>query len=58
MRVKLLQNVIENGGVKISRRKRGDVVYAKDAVVEMSDASAKKYIERGLAEQLTEEEGK
>lgn len=34
------------------------VAYTKDAVIEMSDASAKKYIEKGLAEPCIPEENK
>ena len=56
MRVKLIKNVIENGGVKVSRRRQQpDGTYAREDVfvagaeIEMSDASAAKYIEQGLA---------
>ena len=61
MRVKLLKHVIENGGIKVSRRGRrpdgtylSEVAYTLGAVVEMSDASAQKYIAAGLAEPAQE----
>lgn len=52
MWVRLLKDVIENGVVKTARREgRRNVEFAEGAVVHMSDASARKYIERGLAEE-------
>lgn len=57
MKVKLLKNVMENGGVKCARRRRQpdgtylvETPFVKDAVIEMSDASAEKYIAAGTAE--------
>lgn len=57
MKVRLLQNIVENGGVKIvQRRKQADGTYAievpfvKGAEIEMSDASGQKYIDAGVAE--------
>lgn len=62
MKVRLLKNVIEGGGVKVARRKpQADGTYTietpfvKDAVLEMSDASAQKYIDGGFAELYVEE---
>lgn len=51
MRVKLLQDVCRSGGaVEMTvRRGRVPVVWEKGAVIEMSDASAKKYIKQGVA---------
>lgn len=63
MRVKLLSHIVENGGIKISRRHRladgtflKEAPFVKGAVIEMSDASAAKYIAAGLAEQADEQE--
>ncbi len=52
MIVKLKQDVLENGQVKTTvRARRKQVVgWFAGAVIEMSDASAQKYIEAGLAE--------
>lgn len=52
MRVKLTQDVLENGQVKttIRPRRKQAIGWFEGAVVEMSDASAQKYIEAGLAE--------
>jgi hypothetical protein len=62
MKVRLLQNVVENGGVKIvRRRKQADGTYAievpfvKGAVIEMSDASGQKYIDAGAAERVADD---
>jgi hypothetical protein len=59
MKVKLLKNVIENGGVKVARRRQQadgsylvEVPFVAGTVIEMSDASAAKYIADGLAEEL------
>lgn len=51
MLVKLTQNILEGNGVKISIRKppRKSVPFIEGAVLEMSDESAKKYIEQGKA---------
>ena len=78
MRVKLLQNILEGGGVKVSIRHRMEPAVAKDAdgneqtvyirkpretvfvkgaIIEMSDASGQKYIDRGLAEKYEGGEG-
>lgn len=78
MKVKLLKNVLEGGGVKVSIRHRMEPATVKDAagnehtvyvrmpretvfvtgaIIEMSDASGQKYIDRGLAEKYEGEEG-
>lgn len=61
MKVKLLKHIIENGGVKVSRRRRQpngsfavEIPFVAGAVIEMSDESAKKYIEAGVAEPVKE----
>lgn len=56
MRVKLTQNIMEGHGVKISVRKppRKSVPLVEGTVIEMSDASAAKYIEKGWAVQCDE----
>lgn len=52
MRVKLLQDVGRTGGaVSVTvRRGRLPIFWEKGAVMEMSDASAAKYIKQGVAE--------
>lgn len=55
MLVKLLKNVEEGNGVKLAKRKgRPSVAFVKDAIIEVSDATGAKYIERGLAEKYVE----
>ena len=50
MRVKLTEDVRENGAIKVAKRgSQPAVVYEKDTVVDMSDASAQKYIKQGKA---------
>ena len=51
MRVELLEDIKRSGGsVEMTvRRNRIPVVWEKGAVVEMSDASAEKYIRQGKA---------
>lgn len=69
MKVKLLKDVVNkdrNGndvGVQVVRRKgKPTIAYVAGAIIECSDATAAKYIERGLAEEYKEpskeEEGK
>lgn len=60
MKVRLLNNIVEGGGIKLTRRRpRADGTYGVDiawvvgAEIEMSDSSALKYIERGDAEEVT-----
>lgn len=53
MKIRLLQTVLEGRAVKtIIRNGREPVVFTKGTVLEMSDESAKKYIEKGLAEEV------
>lgn len=56
MRVKLLQDVCRSGGAvsMTVRRGRIPVVWENGAIIEMSDASAMKYIGQGVAEQYVE----
>lgn len=63
MKVKLLRNVIENGGVKCARRRRQpdgsyavETPFTKETVLEMSEASARKYVKAGLAVEYVEPE--
>lgn len=59
MRVMLTESVIEGNSVKtVMRDGHKPVVYVEGAIVEMSDASARKYIKKGWARELTEEEAK
>lgn len=55
MLVKLKQTIMEGHGVKICVRKppRKSVPFIEGAILEMSDASAQKYIDRGQAEKYT-----
>lgn len=57
MKVRLLKTIIEGGGVKASIRAGGAKVtpFVEGAVIEMSDASAAKWIKRGDAEPFVEE---
>lgn len=56
MRIKLLQDIVQGGGLKVSRRPgRRTVCYVEGAVVDVSDATGAKYIEQGLAEPFTDE---
>lgn len=62
MKVRLLSQQIEKRGIKAARRHlQSDGTYriptdAPGAVIEMSDKSAQKYIDRGLAEPTNESE--
>ena len=58
MLVKLTQTIMEGHGVKISVRKppRKSVPFVEGAILELSDASAQKYIDQGKAVKYTGEE--
>lgn len=58
MLVKLTQTIMEGHGVKISVRRppRKSVPFVEGAVIDMSDASAQKYIDEGKAVKYTGEE--
>lgn len=63
MKVRLLSNVVENGGIKMARRHlqpdgkyKFEQPFVKGAPIEMSDKSAQKYIDKGLAEAVTEDD--
>jgi hypothetical protein len=63
VKVKLLKNVMENGGVKCARRLRQpdgshavEIPFVKDAVIDMSEVSARKYVKAGLAVEYVEPE--
>jgi hypothetical protein len=57
MLVKLTQDVKENGGLKTTARPgRATVVWRAGTVIEMSDATAAKYVAAGTAAPLTAEE--
>jgi hypothetical protein len=60
MKVRLLKNIVESGGIKLTRRRpRPDGTYEVEipwiegTEMEMSDSSAQKYIDRGDAEAVT-----
>lgn len=56
MRVKLLRDIDNGGKVKVrARRGRPPVALFEGTVIEMSDTSAKKYIDKGWAEPVEEE---
>lgn len=58
MLVKLTQTIMEGHGVKISVRKppRKSVPFVEGAILELSDASAQKYIDAGKAVKYEGEE--
>lgn len=58
MLVKLTQTIMEGHGVKISVRKppRKSVAFVEGTVLELSEASAQKYIDQGKAVKYTGEE--
>lgn len=58
MRVKLKQDVLENGQVKTTvRTKRKQVIgWFEGTEIELSDASAQKFIDAGLAEPVAQEQ--
>ena len=51
MKIKLLKDIVENGQIKVTVRKsrKTAVVWCAGVEMEMSDASAAKYIDAGLA---------
>jgi hypothetical protein len=55
-----LSKLVEKGGIKMARKLQHDGTYrippAESTVVEMSDKSAQKYIEKGLAEAVEGEQ--
>lgn len=60
-RVRLLKNVVEEGGIKLTRRRRQpdgtyavEVPWVKGAVIQLSLASAQKYVDAGVAEWVNE----
>jgi hypothetical protein len=57
VRVKLLKHVMEGNAVKCSVSRGGAVVvpFVAGAVVEVSEATGAKWIEKGLAEAIGEE---
>ena len=56
MRIKLLQDITEPHGIKVSNRPdREAVVFKKGAVVEMSDASGQKYIAEGKGVEVVDD---
>jgi hypothetical protein len=62
MKVRLLSQQVGKGGIKMARRHlQSDGTYripdtAQSVVIELSDKSAQKYIDRGLAEPFNESE--
>jgi hypothetical protein len=58
MKVKLLKDVVEGGSIKTVIRKSRKLVigFFAGTVVDLSEASAKKYIDSGLAEAYTGDE--
>lgn len=54
--IRLLANVVEGNGVKLTRRRRQadgtylvDVAWTKGAEIEVSPSTGQKYVDRGLA---------
>lgn len=62
MKVRLFSQQVERGGIKMARKHlQSDGTYripntAPSSVIELSDKSAQKYIDRGLAEPINEGE--
>jgi hypothetical protein len=52
MQVKLKEHVMEGGRIKASVHRNKTTAFTKDAVVDVSDATGKKWIERGWAEEV------
>lgn len=56
MKVRLLKEVVDAGATKtvVRRSRQSAIAFFPGVVVEMSDASAQKYIDNGLAEAFVE----
>jgi hypothetical protein len=52
MKIKLLHHIMEEGKVKASVRQSGVTPFVEGAVIEVGDATGKKYIEKGWAEEV------
>lgn len=64
MKVRLLENIVENGNVKFVRRRKQpngsyavEVPFVKGAEIEMSDSSGQKYIDARKAELVDDRAG-
>ncbi len=56
MRIKLTQDVMEPTGIKVVRHQgRRAVVFEKDVVIDMSESSARKYIDAGLGVEVKDD---
>jgi len=56
MRIKLLQDIMELHGIKVAHRPGQEpVVFTKDAVIAMSDASGQKYIAEGKGVEVVDD---
>ncbi len=57
MKIELLETVLEGRSVKtIIKKDKEPIVFVKGTVLEMSEASAQKYIEKGLAKAIEKAE--
>lgn len=56
MKVTLKQHIMEGGGIKCAVKAGATVPFVKGAVIEVSDATAAKWIEKGLAEAHVEQD--
>lgn len=56
MRIKLTQDVLEPTGIKVSKREtQPATVMEKGTVIEMSEASGRKYIEQGKGVEVADD---
>lgn len=58
MKVKLLQDVIEGSAPKTVKKGEEWIQFTKGRIIEMSEASGKKYVEKGLGEEVVEDKPK
>jgi len=56
MRIKLTQDVKEPTGIKVAKHEgRPAIVFEKGAILEMSESSARKYIDAGLGVEVKDD---
>lgn len=56
MQIRLTQHVMEGSALKVAMRPgRDPIPFVKGSVIEMSETSGQKYIEKGLGEDVQEQ---
>lgn len=51
MKIRLLKDMLVNGKVKVvAKRGREPIAFFKDKIIEASDTTAKKWVDKGIAE--------